>query len=385
MLFLAQYLAFSYAIDENGCPENLPKHCQCYNAFPTNISTSNLEFICDSKRLRDFDFYSLFRNLETSFAAPDSEDRQEKTAADDSDSVLNLGGKPRFYNLNITNSGLSVLDFRLLEQVHFKSINIINNRKLRQVLRAYHLSDQDPNSKFSTEKLVPVSVLNNVTETIIIESSPLLGQGKTERKLFDQLSRFKALKHLTLASNGLKVVPDQAFSGKKTVSKNLRSIDLKENRIREIGERAFSGLPALSRINLDGNDLVKLYDSSFSIDNSTSELMMIFLRYNRLDENSFEERTFEGLEKRHIFIYLTGNLLRSLPEAVFAPLLRRTPKKTFITLFENPLDCDDCSLRWLYDGKERFSLKVFGAVCQQTEKEIWKLPPEHFEERCSSN
>lgn len=381
VLFLAQCLALSYANTlESGCPENLPRYCRCNDLLlENNTQTNNLEILCNSRNLGDLDLYSVMNRIEESYTAPDEDDRQEKTAADDSDSVLTLGNsKPRFYNFNLTNTGIGTFDFKLMENVHFKTINIVNNRKLRQILRAQRLDNSKP-GKFSLDKLTPTEVINGVTQKIVIEGSPSLGQGRSERDLFDQLSRFKALKSITLSNNGLKRVPDDAF-GSRAVSRKIRSINLKENRIREIGQRAFSGLPLLNHLTLDGNNLVRLYDSSFAIDNSTSDIMMIFLRYNRLDENSFDENTFGGLEKRNLFIYLTGNRLTTLPEAVFKPLLKRTPHRVFVTLFDNPLNCEDCSLAWLFRaGKERFRQRVFGAVCQQTQQEIWKLEADYFD------
>lgn len=374
----------SYAnLKENGCPDESRK-CRCFNPFESNNEAKNLEFICNGRKLGDFDLYGLFRTIEKTYASPDEDDRQEKTAADDSDDVLTLGSnKPKFFNLNITNTGLSALDFSLLEQAQFKTVNIVNNRKIRQVVAA-HLDLNEPGAKFSFDKLKPLELINDVTESVIIEGSPLLGQGKSERVLFDQLSKLKALRSLTVATSGLKFVPDQAFA--KAISKKLNVVDLKENRIREIGERAFAGLPALNRINLDGNNLVKLQDSAFGIDNPKSDVIMLFLRFNRLNENSFTDRTFDGLENHHVFIYLSGNRLKTLPESVFAPLLNRPSKrKTYITLFDNPINCDDCSLRWLFKGKDRYYLRVYGAVCKSTGEQIWKLPADHFEERCGSN
>lgn len=386
MLFLGvQCIAFSYAnLQENGCPTLDLKGCECYSVDQENNPTNNnLGITCDDNDFGDFSYFGLFRNLEESYTVPDEEDRQEKTSADDFESVLSLGsGKPKFNNLNISNTELTTLEFKTMDQVHFKTVHFSHNKFIRRVMKANALREGST-GKFDSRNLVPLKVINDFTERYIVEHSPRLGQGRVEVDLFDQISRLKALKYLMIANSGLRRVPEQAFA--KPASKKIREIDLKENRIKKIGRRAFAGLPSLKILNLDRNDLTKLNDYAFTIDNSTSDTLLLFLRNNRLNDNSFTEKTFEGLKQRNLFIYLTGNNLTTLSESIFGPLLLRPlPYVTKISAFDNQFDCEDCSMKWIHDYKKRFfRIRVFGVYCQHNQKEIFSLPADFYKERCS--
>lgn len=233
---------------------------------------------------------------------------------------------PIFDELKVSQSGLEQLGDDVLAGVAFRHISVALNPTLRRI------SELAFESSFNT------------TTDFVLEENGKLGLTEVDSvELFRAINRFEKLNTLHLNENGISVIPDNAFDRKQPV---LRELIMTENQIERIGNNAFTSLSSLELINLDGNQISKLAPSALEIHTSNSQsLLRIFLRNNKLTDQSFPPGVFSKLRVR-VFLNLNMNRISRVPQNIFESFHHR---KSVLTLVKNPIECD-CDLRWLVEA-----------------------------------
>ncbi|EFA05287.1 hypothetical protein TcasGA2_TC015444 [Tribolium castaneum] len=154
---------------------------------------------------------------------------------------------------------------------------------------------------------------------------------------------------LELYENQIEVIENGAFSDLP----NLQTIHLNNNKITRLNPLAFRNLPNLLTLNLSLNRIEKLQNGSLSF--AQNQHFSVYLSNNKIAclELNFLERSAKDLN-----LFLTGNLLQSLPEGIFNNHVLDN-----VFLESNPLKnitskiCDkNCSIRCFRIDKELMSV-----------------------------
>lgn len=327
LILLASKLVSGYTIDNNfQCPPaEFVTPCKCFTWDPVaGIPDTEIEISCRTTLLNETSLKDLFVRL--------------------AGHINKTGAIDRFEALRLENTGVQEITGDVFGDISFKSLDLFGNAELKNF---------DLNSfNKSTSSL----------GTICIQGSPLEDK---EGKLFKDLSNFDNLETLILSNDQLEGLPEYTFGQKELL--NLSYVDFSGNRISNIGRKAFYKLPELHRLNLDNNLIEFVSNETFSFEREESKLMLLFLRFNNLTADSFEEGIFRDMNKT-VFVYFNNNKISYLKESIFRPLFE-AKSDIFLALWSNPFECD-CRSKWLLDDVEYYKKRIHGIRCDD-KREIW--------------
>lgn len=307
-------------------PKDIILPCRCFK-WDAESMPPEIEILCENARVDEDSLRGVFNRLKIY--------------------VESNNYTSSFHSLRLENTAISALHPGDLGGLSFDSIDFFSNHDFSYI-GAGSFNDS-------------VSSLT----TLSVQNSPIADNEEKPQDFYDAIKQLPNLETLMLAENYIKKLPANAFGDKDL--KNLSHIDLNGNQISEIGDNAFAGLPKLNRLNLDNNQINFLNKSSFHFENDQSEFLLLYLRKNNLNSDSFESGLFSNV-KQTLFIYLSQNNITYLDEQVFKPLLD-TKSDVFVAVWKNPYFCD-CKSKWLLQKRGYYFRRIYGIKCQDN-RGLW--------------
>nr|XP_057935061.1 immunoglobulin superfamily member 10 isoform X2 [Doryrhamphus excisus] len=153
------------------------------------------------------------------------------------------------------------------------------------------------------------------------------------------LSALEKLQLLMLHSNLIHTIEDRTFQDLKS----LQVLKMSYNKVKELNKQTFKGLESLQRLYMDHNHIEFISPEAFY---SLTGLQLVNLEGNHLQQ--LHPDTFITLRHSQVFkvssirtIYLSDNLLTSLPEEIFSGCSQLEN----VFLHGNPWSCD-CRIKW---------------------------------------
>ncbi|XP_054164711.1 uncharacterized protein LOC128962363 [Oppia nitens] len=124
----------------------------------------------------------------------------------------------------------------------------------------------------------------------------------------------------------------------------------------------FYSLKHLQEITITNGELNYISDNSFYLKYHSNQSLIIDLSNNNLTQFSFGRHSLVGTN-RPIELDLRDNQLTVLEREIFRPFLSSNTKNS-INLSANPINCQDCHIKWLVEDKHIFEDNVFEVRCQ---------------------
>nr|XP_045607205.1 uncharacterized protein LOC123763932 [Procambarus clarkii] len=180
---------------------------------------------------------------------------------------------------------------------------------------------------------------------------------------------------LVLKRNRIPIVFTNAFN-----YSSLRVLDLSSNLIDTIGKNAFAELNKLEELHLQRNLLTRIDDDCFRFFNHIpfTNFLIIDLSYNKISYIS--EYAFRGL--RNVQINLQYNLLTTISEKVFHPIILDSLYFVYFTFEGNNIVCD-CKIMWVVEDSAVMSC-FDNFMCVNMDAPVYSLEPADLG-NCSSN
>ncbi len=159
---------------------------------------------------------------------------------------------------------------------------------------------------------------------------------------YDFANSFENLERLTYLS--------QIGTLEEKFSKNLNNLIFVNLRVDAIKGSPFSNMSKINSLVFAYGQLNHISKNALKIGNGNSnKIFSITLVNNKLNGSSFENGLFtQTLFKNfQINLWLDSNQIYYLDEAAFSPFLTSQNGNILISIFDNPIDCDDCRSAWI--------------------------------------
>jgi hypothetical protein len=167
--------------------------------------------------------------------------------------------------------------------------------------------------------------------------------------IFNVINSMVNLRYLELETTGISQIPTNALKNEHLCSIltwDLSNINNNAYRsLKNFGGKNCTGQSGFIRI---GGEFNFIPSNAFVIEDTDNTELVLTISNSKLNGTGFEKGAFTYTNKR-LKIQLIGNReLKFLDEIVFGPLFVNSPNSS-IVFSRNPLDCENCEMKWIIE------------------------------------
>lgn len=256
-----------------------------------------------------------------------------------------------FVELNITNANQTVLNNDLFADITFGALNV--DCPVDYSIQINQISNK---------------AFGKSAQSLRTFSSLYCGL-KHSPPDYDVWKIFSSINKLQTLAVGLDVdqIPSNAIKPIDGSQSKLKSLILSSERFLTVKSNAIENLVNLQSITIGKTKINKFEKESFKLNGKSDKILIIYFHELTLTGDSFENGTFDGINRNKSVIVFQYTKINYLAEQVFKPFLENKKNLVQFSLIFNPeIDCDDCRNYWII--RDHLQEQIYYPFCKQNNK-----------------